>query len=65
MEQRKSVLIKHPEKRSCSRPPTKTFGGDSLGVSAKEKKILRRAAILAGRLSTEQVVASIREDRER
>ena len=32
--------------------------------SLKEKKMFERAAILAGRLSDEQIVASIRQDRD-
>ena len=43
----------------------KLFARANKSQSLKEKKVLQRAAQLASRLSDEQVVASIREDRDR
>ena len=41
------------------------YGRASKAQQTKERKLLERAALLASRLSDQQVVASIREDRDR
>ena len=43
----------------------KLFSRANKSQSLKEQKLLQRAAKLASRLSDEEVVASIREDRDR
>lgn len=43
----------------------KLFARARKSQSLKEQKMLQRAAILASRLSDEEIVASIREDRKR
>ena len=41
------------------------YGRASKAQQIKERKVLERGALLASRLSDQQVVASIREDRDR
>ena len=43
----------------------KIYKKSTISQNLKEKKMLERAAMLASRLSDEEIVASIREDRDR